>query len=121
MNPYNFQPETWATLKALDPQCVDRQSHQIGMNNNEPLIVMLDSLLRYARAYVNRYEQPLASDHVLGAAWLDTIRSLHGLLDGDGAVALEMDRSTDSKSNGACESLYWTCIHTAGFTEAEVV
>ena len=116
---YFYQPET--TLNPPDKGTVAGQSHSIGLRHHEPIIVMLDCLIRYAKAHAGKYGSPLSEDHVLGDAWLDTIKALHGLLDGDGAIAMEMNRSTDSKCNGACEALYWQAIKIAGFAESDAV
>jgi len=100
--------------------CVNEQSHAIGMKHAEPIIVSLDAAIQYANAHRARYESPLCEDRTLGDYWLDWVKSLRRLLDGDGAVALATGRSTDSKDNGACESMFWSAMNAAGFTEEDL-
>lgn len=91
-----------------------------GMVSCEPLIVIFDSFLRYAKAYRKTGDcEPLATDYVLGVAFRDAMKAAHALLDGQGALANEKGWSTDSKCNGAVESIYWAAVKAAGFTEEE--
>lgn len=119
--PYQYQPETTAAILAVPAHVVSGRAARIGADRHEPILIMLDSLLRYARAHEHRFESKLSEDYVLGPVWLDAIRGTHALLDGDGAVAHELGVTTDSKDNGACESLYWSALAVAGFTEADLV
>jgi hypothetical protein len=89
---------------------VMHQSAAMGMTMYEPLLVALDSLLRYAKAYQRRFDQPLAEDGVLGDPWLDAAKGIRTLLNGDGAVAMERGISTDSKHNGMLEALFWRAV-----------
>lgn len=109
-----LQPETMAAIAKLDNNCVDAQSMRLGFNGGEPLILALDGLLRYAKAYQQRFESRLADDGVLGQYWLEALRGIHGLLNGDGAVAMERNITTDSKSNGVCEDIYCAALAVAG-------
>lgn len=99
---------------------VSEQSHALGMRNGEPLIVAMDALLQYAYTYKSRFGGPLASDYVLGPEWLAALRGVKGLLDGDGAEAMRLGRTTDSKDNGALEKMFWCALEAAGFTEKDL-
>lgn len=114
---YNFQPESASAALRVPSGQPDHDSHYLGLDQGEPLIVAMDGLLRYAKAYQTRIGGKLANDAVLGVYWLEAIKGLHGLLNGDGAVAMELDRTTDSKSNGAVESVYQAALKVAGFNE----
>lgn len=116
---YSLQKETSDAQQKIPTGSVNAHSHARGISRGEPLTVMMDAFLRYAKAYANKYDQPLSSDSVLGGEWLVGIRAVHALLNGDGAVAMESGYTTDSKCNGALESIYWTAIKAAGFTEAD--
>src|SRR5690349_10693663 len=86
---------TMATINAAkkldrgDITSVDEAAHLMGMRQGEPIIVMLDCLLQYALVYKVRYEGNLANDQVLGGYWIDALKAVHGLLNGDGAVAMQ--------------------------------
>jgi hypothetical protein len=111
---------TYATTEAarkLNRGTVDEHAHLMGMRQGEPIIVMLDCLLQYALVYKVRYEGNLADDQVLGDYWLDALKAVRGLLNGDGAVAMHRGITTDSKSNGACEDVYWEARRVAGFPD----
>jgi hypothetical protein len=75
-----LQPETMLAIAKLDPKCVDAHSTRLGINDAEPLLVAMDGLLRYAKAYEKRFEGKLAEDYALGDYWVDAIKGLHGLL-----------------------------------------
>jgi hypothetical protein len=110
-----------ATLEAIRYDRGDRDvaadAHRRGFDNGEALIVALDALLRYADAYTLRFGDPLATDYVLGPAWLEAIKGVRGLLDGDGECAMIAGITTDSKDNGACEAMFWAALAAAGYTE----
>jgi hypothetical protein len=90
------------------------------MNGVEPLIVMMDALIRYAKAHEKRFESKLAEDYVLGPLWLNAAKGVRGLLNGDGALAHEEGWNTDSKDNGAVEGMFWDAMALAGFKEEEL-
>jgi hypothetical protein len=117
---YAYQPETIAQAEKVPANVVDGQSHRIGYNNAEPLIVMMDSLIRYARAHEKRFGSKLSGDYVLGPEWANAAKAVRALMIGDGAVAHETERSTDSKSNGAVEGMFWDAVKIAGFTEEDL-
>jgi hypothetical protein len=112
-----LQPETKAHLTRPTPGTVAWQSQNVGLEHGEPLVLILDGLLRYAKAHAARYGSPVAEDYVLGKYWLEALQGIHGLLDGAGAVALERNRTTDSKDNGVCEAIYWDARDAAGFPD----
>ena len=115
-----LQPETQKAIKKLPINCRDFGSCALGFRNGEPLLFIFDAMLRYAKAYEQRFESKLCDDGVLGGAWFEAIVNVHTLLNGGGAVALEMGISTDSKSNGVCEEVYWAARNAAGFVDETV-
>jgi len=96
------------------------QSHTFGAQNAEPLIIILDSLIRYAKSHRTRFGFPLSEDYVLGPEFLSALTGARGLLGGNGAVAHERGRGTDSKDNGACEGMFWDAMSAGGFTEDDI-
>jgi len=114
------QKETRQAVKKLTPRTVSAESMAIGRINGEPLFYALDGMLRYAKAHAKRYESPLSEDYFLGPHWLQTVKGLRGLLNGDGAVAMEIGRSRDSKDNGVCEEIFWAAMAAAGFKEEDL-
>ena len=115
-----YQDETVKEYRKLKDGTVAQHQHQQGLHNNEPLTVCMDSMLRYAKAYKRAYGGKIADDGVLGVHFLDTIKGIRGLLDGQGAYAMETCKSTDSKDNGCIETIFWTALHEAGFTEKDI-
>jgi hypothetical protein len=99
---------------------VSRKSAELGYNHEEPLLVAMDGMYRYAAAYEKRFEGKLAEDYVLGPEWLKVVTGLRGLLNGDGAVAMELGISTDSKDNGMIEGMFWDAMKVAGFEEKDI-
>lgn len=107
-------------LKKSSPGTVSLDSHSWGMSRDEPLIVMMDCLRTYAVAYEKKFQAYLADDAVLGNAWLNAANGIRALLNGDGAAAMLIDRSTDSKDNGTVETMFWDAMRAAGFIEKEL-
>lgn len=115
-----LQGETMTAIAKLNPKCVDARSMQLGQNDGEPLLIAMDGLIRYAKAYEKRFESKLAEDYVLGPEWLAAAKGIRGLLNGDGAVAMERGITTDSKSNGVIEEMFWAALSIAGFGEKDL-
>ncbi len=115
-----LQPETVSAIHRLTQGTVSTDAMRFGVRRAEPLLLGLDGLLRYAKAYGARFEQALATDAVLGTHWLAAAQGLRGLLNGDGAAAYEADRRTDSKDNGVLEAVFWAALREAGFTEEDL-
>ena len=117
---YVYQQETMKPFIKLKDKTVSHHSHQMGLAGHEPLIIALDSMIRYARAYRMRFEENLSDDYFLGDHYLETIRGLRNLLNGDGALAMEMGITTDTKDNGCVESMFWSAMEIAGFKESDL-
>ena len=113
---YTYQRESDLAAEVLRNGTVAHHSHFLGVNDKEPLLIMMDFLLRYAKAYRFRYESSLADDWFLGPNWLEAAKGIRCLLNGDGAVAMELDISTDSKDNGVIEAIFWKAMEVAGYS-----
>lgn len=117
---YKYQNETCDAVTCLSQiagHTVSGHAMNLGLTQAEPLIICLDSLTRYAKAHAKRFDSPLSDDYVLGPQFLDALKGIRGLMDGDGAVAHERNITTDSKDNGTCENMFWKALELAGFTE----
>lgn len=117
---YKYSPETIAQANSLPVGTVAEHAHKYGMENGEPLIVAMDCLLKYAEAYRQRFDSNLVDDYVLGPIWLDAIKGIRGLLNGDGVVAMKKDISTDTKDNGCVESMFWSAMKMAGYEGKDI-
>lgn len=117
---YRYSAEAIAEANKLTIGTVNEHAHKYGMENGEPLIVMMDALLKYADAYRTRFEQPLADDGVMGGPWLNAARGVRALLNGDGSIALQKNITTDTKDNGCVEAMFWAAIQRAGFKEEDL-
>jgi hypothetical protein len=118
-NQYQYQTETLQASEKLyqvGPKSIASHEQKLGLKEHEPLIVILDSCIRYAKAYQSRYEIPVASDYILGPALQQILHGVQTLLDGCGAVSLESNQYQDSKDNGVCSTLVQTCLALAGYT-----
>lgn len=111
---YNAQPETLDELGKLTPNTVSHQSAWIGYNHGEPLLVAMDAMLRYAKAYATANESLIGGDGFASDPFKQAIQGIRALLNMDGGVAFERDRNTDSKDNGVIEALYWHACREAG-------
>jgi len=110
--PYQYQSETIelsAKLYKLGSKSVASFEQQAGIKNHEPLIVILDSCLRYAKAHQIRFEDPVAEDYVLGPAFGLILEGIEQLLNGPGSVSSESGSNVDSKDNGVCFDILKKC------------
>lgn len=118
-----IQAETRQALAKLEQSSYNTVAYadmQCGRMRNEPLYRSLDDAIHYAKAYRKRFEQPVKNDYVLGPEYLKWITGLRGLLNGDGAIAMELNRGTDSKDNGTLEAMFWSAMELAGFAEEDL-
>lgn len=119
----NYQQETQDALNKLGKTSYGTVAYddmQQGKRYQEPLLIALDCAIRYARAHAARYGNPIKEDYVLGPEFLSWITGLRGLLNGQGAVALEHNWTRDSKDNGTLETIFWSAMQAGGFTEADL-
>jgi hypothetical protein len=112
---YQYQTETLDASEKLYQvghrhKSIAIHEQTLGLMEHEPLIVILDSCIRYAKAYQRRYETPVASDCIFGPALQQILHGVQTLLDGCGAVSLEGNQFQDSKDNGVCSNLIQTCL-----------
>lgn len=112
---FRYSAETIAHANRIPVGVVNEHSHKTGMTEGEPIIVMMDCLLKYAETYRERFEVNLADDQCLGEWWLDAAKAVRRLLNGDGVVAMKRGITTDSKDNGAVEGMFWDAVRIAGF------
>ena len=117
---WHYSMATISAANKIGAGTVAERSHRIGMRQGEPLVLAMDAALQYASSYTAHFERRLADDYVLGPNWLEWVRGLRGLLNGDGAIAMVMDRRTDSKDNGAVEQVFWAAMELAGYTEKDL-
>ena len=122
---YEYQPETCEAFAKVPERTNAHKTHSLGMNGTEPLIVILDSLIRYAKAHEAIMGSKLSEDYFLGPCFLSTLTNTRELLNGNGAVANEISAKTgkpcsDSKDNRACEAMFWDAMSIAGFTEEDI-
>ncbi len=64
---------------ARKPQPGDEKHEQFEAG----ILGLLSGLAEYAGAHVRQYDSPIADDGVLGEAWLDALRGLRALLNGE--------------------------------------
>ncbi len=109
-----MQAETVAALAKVPAGTVSAQSVRLGLYEGEPLLVIADALLSYAKAYRGRYEGPIANDGHGAEAFADMLRGVKTFLDHDGGVALRRGITTDSKDNGTMFDIIEATCAAAG-------
>lgn len=109
-----FQAETAAALDKVPRGTVSYRAARLGVYEAEPLLIAMDAMIAYAKAYQARFEQPVFEDGVLGDHYAAIISGLRQLLNGDGAVAMRRGITTDSKDNGCIEQMFWDACRLAG-------
>jgi hypothetical protein len=105
-----YSHETMAEVAKVQKQCPGTQAAaalQHAVTYQQPLLTAMDALLRAAKDYSERFDSKLADDYVLGPPWLDAIKGVRRLLDGDfGPI-----------DNGTVEAIFWRALAIAGYNE----
>jgi hypothetical protein len=109
-----MQAETVAALAKVPAGTVNAQSVRLGVYEGEPLLVIGDALLSYAKAYKARFGDPISNDFAGADAFADMLRGLKTFLDFDGGVAMRRGITTDSKDNGAMFDIIEATCRIAG-------
>ena len=118
-----FQAETLAALDHLRQTCpgtVALRDAETGFALGEPLLIVADQCIRYAKAYAARFEQTIGEDYVCKPEFSGILSGFRGLLNFDGAAKWEGAKTTDTKDNSMIESLYWTACEIAGIDGEEI-
>lgn len=114
---YPLHDQTVEAMDKVPRGTISHQAQNRGLLHGEALLVSMDALLRYAVAYERRHDGKLADDGFLADPWLEALKGIRALLNGDGSEAMFFGWNTDSKDNGALESVFWAALNAAGFTE----
>jgi hypothetical protein len=89
-----------------------------GLNEVEPILVILDATIRMAKAYRARFDQPIGADYMARPEIAGILSGARGMLNFNGAGSWERQARDadpgDSKDNGTLEALYWTACEIAG-------
>lgn len=109
-----MQRETVEALAKVPAGCVNAQSARLGVYEGEPLLVIADALLSYAKAYKARYESPIGTDHFAHDPFAAMLGGCKAMLDMDGGVALRRGITTDSKDNGSLFDVLQAACNVAG-------
>lgn len=117
---YKFQPETLELLGKVPAGSVSRRDSDFGVRHLEPVLVILDCALRYAKAYRENFENTISNDYVARPEYLSMIQGARALLSSDGAASWEQGKRHDSKDNATIESLFWECVKVGGFEESDL-
>jgi len=116
---YQHQAETCNAIESArhEGSSLSFASMHNGSINKEPVIIMVDSLIRYAKAYKKRFEGPIAHDYILGVAWEQALEAVRTLLNGEGAV--QMEGGGPSFDGGTMDRLINQARTLAGFSQAD--
>jgi len=113
-----FQQETIEALEHLYKTCpntVAAQEMKLGEQQAEPILIIFDSLIRYAKSYATRFGDKVETDYMLCNEFGAMLAGARAMLNFNGAVANEKDGySRDSKDNSVMETLYWKACEIAG-------
>lgn len=114
---YQWQQESLDIFKGLKfgaPDSIANQENERGVNGHEPVMIIMDSLIRYAKAYRKCRDAQLASEAHLVDYFSEILNGTHRLLDWNGAIAMERGTSCDPKDNGVVEAMFWKACEIAG-------
>lgn len=109
----NLSPEACAEIRKTVRKCpgtVAAQAIQHAGHHGQPILEIIDALLRAAKVHRARFGSPISEDYMLGPCWLASIKNARGLLNGDfGPI-----------DNGTAEAIFWHAMDCAGFSEVDL-
>lgn len=111
---YPLQSETLAAHETLKDGTRAHQEVSLGHREGEPLLVIFDALLSYAKTFEAHFGQKIADDYVASPEFSSMLSGARGMLNFNGGVANGAGITTDSKDTGALETLYWEACKAAG-------
>lgn len=116
-----LQRETVEALNKIPSGCVNQRSARLGLFEGEPLLVIADALLSYAKAYKVRFDGDSIGNDVYAAEPFGQLLSgCKALLDMDGGVALRRGITTDSKDNASICDILEAASKSAGLNWEDV-
>jgi hypothetical protein len=116
-----LQRESVEALAKVPAGCVNARSARLGVYEGEPLLVIADALLSYAKSYKARFEgDEIGNDHFACEPFKDMLRGCRAMLDMDGGVALRRGITTDSKDNGSICDILDAAAKVAGINSEDL-
>ncbi len=95
-----LEPEINELIESkLNPKTVSFDEMLFGMRNDEPLLCILNDVLKYCKAFLKRYEYPIGKSYFESKQIQCILDSVGELLNCQGGVALDRGASRDSKDN----------------------
>ena len=103
---YRWQKESNDAFRTAGNSGRAFQEMLTGVKGLEPQLIILDSIIRYAKAYERRYGHKITEEGTLFDSFSDMLNGVHNFMCYQGAIALESDSSFDSKDNGVMEIMF---------------
>ncbi len=94
----------------LMPRNTGWQARHFVAWNKHPVAGMIAAFGKYADQHNKRFESTLSEDYVLGAAWLDGMKAIRTLLNGDLG---QMD-------GGTCDTMICAMLFNEGFSDKDL-
>lgn len=118
---FGYQKETMDAYGKLEVGSLEHDSQKRGIEGYEPLILIADSLLRYAKAFRGRYERPISDYTRIKSGFVAAINGVWRLCyEGIGAIAMEDGSIIDSKESGCIKKVLLTAVKEAGLTKTDL-
>jgi len=117
---FGYQKETMDAYKNLEKETLEYDRQKRGIEGYEPLILIADSLLRYAKAHRSRYERPISDYPRVKSGFAHAVNGLWRLCEGIGAIAMEDGSIIDSKESGCIKKVLLAAVKEAGLTKSDL-
>lgn len=116
-NYMKLEKEITDIIGKLDNNSCSDQEMILGIRNDEPILIIVNSLLRYCKAHTKRYECLIGDDSYSCRYVKKIIDGVDGLLSCNGGVAMEKGLSLDSKDNGKISKMLRLIKDQHGFDD----
>lgn len=116
---YRYTAETISQANRLPVGSVEESRHKTGMELGEPIIIMMDCLIKYAEAYREEFGHEVSQNPILGPAWLECLQSMQDLINRQGVLEMKGKTKGESFDCDTMWNLYADAKRIAGFKPEE--
>ena len=117
---YTYHPKVAELIAKLNPATISGAGALYGHNKCEPLLVMIDSALKWAESYYINYHHKIAEDSLSGRQIKNILTACKCLIEHNSPLKDNYNLTFDPKDDGTLYSLIMFACMLGGFREEEI-
>lgn len=112
---YFYHPKVAELISKLNPSTISGAGAIYGHNKCEPLLVMIDSAIKWAESYYITYKVKIVSDNIQGEQLKNILKACKILSEFDSPLNADYDLTFDPKDDGTIYDLIVFAAALGGF------